>query len=117
MSNTETTTNKPANLPGLYRHPESGREIVVQANPGIGSAQADGAVQVGFVYVGPAPAKETKTETPVQESVQDVAPEAPQKTLSQMNKTELIEAAEDRGITLPEDATNAEIVEIIKEIE
>lgn len=53
---------KPKNLPGLYRHKESGAEIVITDNPGIGSSKADGAVQVGFEYVGPAP-EETKTVT------------------------------------------------------
>lgn len=49
------------NLPGLYRHPESGAEIVTQHDGKLGSAMSDGAVQVGFKYVGPAPV-ETKTE-------------------------------------------------------
>lgn len=60
---------KAGNLPGLYRHPESGAEIVVTAHEKFGNSQADGAVQVGFRYVGPAPV-ETKTtkEAPVAES-------------------------------------------------
>lgn len=49
------------NLPGLYRHKETGAEIVTQHDGKLGSAMSDGAVQVGFVYVGPAPV-ETKTE-------------------------------------------------------
>ncbi len=62
MSQTETNgEGKSRNLPGLYRHPESGAEIIITDNPGIGSAMADGAYQTGFRYVGPAPV-ETKTE-------------------------------------------------------
>lgn len=54
---------KQKNLPGLYRHPESGAEIVVTENPKIGAAMADGAVQVGFKYVGPAPKETVKAPT------------------------------------------------------
>lgn len=57
---------KAVNLPGLYRHPETGAEIVTQHDGKLGSAMSDGAVQVGFRYVGPAPV-ETETK---------VAPEA-----------------------------------------
>lgn len=53
-------TGKKGNLPGLYRHPESGAEIVTQHDGKLGSAMSDGAVQVGFQYVGPAPKEETK---------------------------------------------------------
>lgn len=49
------------NLPGLYRHKESGAEIVTQHDGKLGSAMSDAAYQVGFRYVGPAPV-ETKTE-------------------------------------------------------
>lgn len=49
---------RPFNKPGLYRHPESGAEVIVTHNPKLGSAMADGVVQVGFKYVGPAPAEE-----------------------------------------------------------
>lgn len=59
---------KTGNLPGLYRHPESGAELVTQHDGKLGSAQSDGAVQVGFVYVGPAPKEETKV-APVAETV------------------------------------------------
>lgn len=69
MSNTESNGNrKPANPAGLYRHPESGAEVIVQATPKYGSPMADGVVRVGYVYVGPAPVvkeaeKSPKTET------------------------------------------------------
>lgn len=54
------------NKPGLYRHPESGAEIVVTHHPKLGSAMADGVVQVGYKWVGPAetakPSAEPKVE-------------------------------------------------------
>ena len=57
----ETNGNgQKGNLPGLYRHPETGAEIVTQHDGKMGSAMSDGAVQVGFKYVGPAPKTETK---------------------------------------------------------
>jgi hypothetical protein len=63
----ETNGNgKTGNLPGLYRHPETGSEIVTQHDGKLGSAMSDGAVQVGFKYVGPAP-KEAKV-APVAET-------------------------------------------------
>lgn len=63
MSNTETNGNgRPFNKPGLYRHPESGAELVVGATPKFGSPMADGAVRVGFVYVGPAPTKKVEAD-------------------------------------------------------
>lgn len=70
MAQAETNGDGKNNLPGLYRHPESGAEVIVTANPGIGNALADGAYQTGFRYVGPAPDEtETKTkEAPVAES-------------------------------------------------
>ena len=36
------------------------------------------------------------------------------KALSRMNKAELLEAAQAAGVTVPDDATNAQIVELIK---
>jgi hypothetical protein len=65
MSDTEISTGRKGNLPGLYRS-ESGAEIITTADGKIGSAMSDGAVQAGFKYIGPAP-KETETK---------VAPEA-----------------------------------------
>lgn len=54
---------RPANLPGVYRHPETGKELIARRHRKFGDAQADGFVQVGYKYVGPAP-KEAKAVTP-----------------------------------------------------
>jgi hypothetical protein len=70
---------KTGNLPGLYRHPESGAEIVVTAHEKAGNAMADGAVQVGFVYVGPAPIEKPKAPKAV-EATEEVVPTAPEVT-------------------------------------
>lgn len=57
----ETNGNgRQGNLEGLYRHPETGAEVVTQHDGKIGSAQSDAVVQVGFKYVGPTPKTETK---------------------------------------------------------
>lgn len=47
---------------GVYRHPETGQEVVIKNDPQFGSPIADGFVQAGFVYAGPE-VKETKEET------------------------------------------------------
>ena len=60
---------KAGNLPGLYKHKETGAEIVTQHDGKLGSAMSDGAVQAGFVYVGPAPETKTEVKAPVAEAV------------------------------------------------
>jgi hypothetical protein len=54
----ETSSNK--NQAGLYRHPETGAEVVVDNHAKFGTTKADGFVRVGYQYVGPAPEKEDK---------------------------------------------------------
>lgn len=55
--------SKKVNEEGLYRHPETGNEVVIEHHPKFGSAMADGFVAAGYVYVGPKPNKEAKVET------------------------------------------------------
>lgn len=62
MSESVSEQSKSKNLPGLYRDPESGKELIAKHHPKFGSAQADGFVRVGYVYVGPAPKDEPKAE-------------------------------------------------------
>jgi hypothetical protein len=63
MSNVEVNgESRAANKPGLYRHPESGAEVVVTHHPKLGSAMADGVVQVGYKWVGPAPTTKASAE-------------------------------------------------------
>lgn len=59
--------SKVNNEAGVYKHPETGVEVVARPHPKFGNAQADGFVNAGFVYVGPAPAKEEVKEEPKQE--------------------------------------------------
>ncbi len=80
MSVETNGTGLTGNLPGLYRHPESGAEIVVTRDARLGSAMADGAVQTGFRYVGPAP-----VEAPVVKTEEAVVTDAP-KAESQVKK-------------------------------
>lgn len=59
----ETNGNgRPSNKPGIYRHPESGAEMIARQHRKFGSAQADGYVAVGYVYVGPEPKVSAKAE-------------------------------------------------------
>lgn len=46
---------RPANEPGVYRHPETGKELIARRHRKFGDAQADGFVQVGYKWVGPVP--------------------------------------------------------------
>lgn len=47
---------KPANLPGVYRHPQAGKEVIVLPDP-ISRAQQDALVRLGFEWVGEAPSR------------------------------------------------------------
>lgn len=55
--------SKHANVPGsgLYRHPESGQEMIVQSDPLWGNTQAQGAARLGFKFVREAHEDEIKT--------------------------------------------------------
>lgn len=46
---------------GLYRHPETGAEIVTLYDPLFGNAQSEGIARVGFVRVGDTPTGYIKT--------------------------------------------------------
>ena len=54
-------SDKPATPAGLYRHPESGQEMITLWDPLYGDAQSEAAVRVGFVRVGDAPEGAVKT--------------------------------------------------------
>lgn len=53
---------RPVNLPGLYRHTESGAEIITTSDYDAGKIQGDALVQVGFKRVGDIPTKVDKAE-------------------------------------------------------
>ncbi len=46
---------------GLYRHPETGNEVITLSDPLFGDAQSEGIVRLGFVRVGDAPEGSIKT--------------------------------------------------------
>src|SRR5690349_11083026 len=108
----ENSNNK--NPAGLYRHPETGAEVVARYHPKFGTPQADGLVRVGYVYVGPAPEErrtgdaDSEPEQPKtaaqlrQELTEAEAREAGDKPLSKQNKTELEATAEREGVELTE---------------
>lgn len=47
--------NSQTGAAGLYRHPDSGQELITLSDPLYGDAQSEGAIRVGFVRVGDAP--------------------------------------------------------------
>lgn len=55
--------SKHANVPGsgVYRHPESGQELIAQSDPLWGNTQAQGAARLGFKFVREAREGEVKT--------------------------------------------------------
>lgn len=53
---------RPVNLPGLYRHTESGAEIITTSDYDSGKIQGDALVQVGFKRVGDIPTKVAPVE-------------------------------------------------------
>lgn len=63
---------RPVNKPGVYKHPESGAELIARRHRKFGDVQADGYVQVGYVWDRPEP-KVTKAAKPAPE-VKAVAP-------------------------------------------
>lgn len=55
MSTNETSQSE-AGLPaGVYRHKETGEELILSASSRLGNPQAAAATRLGFEYVGPAP--------------------------------------------------------------
>jgi hypothetical protein len=53
--------SRPVNLPGIYKHKETGVTVEIQDAHGLGNQQADAFVQTGFVRVeAEAPQAETK---------------------------------------------------------
>lgn len=80
-------SNQPGNQPGLYRHPDTGTELVVTQHPKWGGSMADGVVAQGYVYVGPAPV-ETKQADVQPKSAADL-------------RAELKEAEEREGLDKP----------------
>lgn len=61
-------TSKRSNPEGLYRHSETGKEVVIKNHPKFGSAMADGFVAVGYQFVGPAEIAPAKKETKKEEA-------------------------------------------------
>lgn len=52
-SNGFGSQERPQRPAGLYRHPETGEEVITKFHPTFGSAQADAVVRVGFVFIRP----------------------------------------------------------------
>lgn len=68
---TPETSNGPSPQAGLYRHPESGAEIITTYDPLFGDAQSDGVIRAGFERVGDAPEGSIKTIIEVNQEVRE----------------------------------------------
>lgn len=58
---TAETSDNPGPTAGLYRHPETGKEVITLSDPLFGESQSEGIVRLGFVRVGDAPEGSIKT--------------------------------------------------------
>lgn len=54
-------TSSRQNQPGVYKHPDTGATVELEAHPQFGTAIIDGFVSAGYVFQGPA--KEQKQES------------------------------------------------------
>lgn len=62
----ETNGNgKQLNLPGTYRHKESGAVVELEATPGVGTPVIDAFVQFGYEYVEPSEVETVVSDTKV----------------------------------------------------
>ena len=57
QSREENGNRKPKNLPGVYRHEGSKKEIITSADPNDGAIQADAFVRVGYHRIGDVPSR------------------------------------------------------------
>lgn len=65
---------KPANLPGIYRHKETGKELIIAPDP-ISRAQQDALVRLGFEWVGETPSRQEILEMQAAQLKKDQADE------------------------------------------
>lgn len=101
-------TSQSRNPAGLYRHKESGAEVVASR-----PSMADGFVRVGYKYVGPAPKKSVAEPEQVQEddSADEVAELKKQLRLERANSTRLqkkLDSATDSEVKPDEDTKTEE---------
>ena len=91
---TETNLNKVQEAKGgVYRHPDTGEEIVSQATSKFGNPQAAAYMRLGFVYVGPVSANSgiEAAKDPSRKPLADTSPS--NKTVSEL-EAELSRAKE-----------------------
>lgn len=97
---------KQTNKAGYYKHKETGRVVEVGETPEYGSPMADAFVQAGYEFIGnEAPAAEVSPEADTKK----------EKTLSQMNKAELVSLATSMNVAVSVDQKNDDIRKAIKE--
>lgn len=52
---TQEVSDTPVTPAGVYKHPETGQEVITLYDPLFGDVQSEGFVRLGFEYKGPAP--------------------------------------------------------------
>jgi hypothetical protein len=111
--------NRPGNRPGLYRHPQTGAEVFVTHHVKYGSAQADGAVAQGYVWVSDEDTAQTSTAEEQAVNDETLAPksaaelreelaeaehrELTEKKFTSLNKADLTRLAELEDVELTEE--------------
>lgn len=82
--------NGPKNLPGVYRHKETGHEVITSASDGgtlqEGATQADALVRVGYVRVGEAKSREELLKMQQDQAAKDKAAEPPKDDAKKSDK-------------------------------
>jgi hypothetical protein len=76
----------PTNPSGVYRHPDTGGELVFQATSKFGNPGADAAVRLGYVYAGAA--NKEKVAPVTDPSAAPIADTSPAQSIAQL-ETEL----------------------------
>ena len=105
---TQEVSDTPVTPSGVYRHPETGRELITIYDPLYGDVQSEGLVRLGFEYVGPAEEGSIKS---IVEQIIDTKSSEAKDLASFSGRLAALEGVRDRA-----DATQAENDELRKKI-
>lgn len=111
MATIETNGNGTlANPGGVYRHPDTGEELVFTATGKFGNPGADAAVRLGFVYVGPANSK--KVDVPADPTAGPIADTDPTRASVADLESQLADAkAREESVSKAQKADSSSLAE------
>lgn len=104
-TNGDGTPGSPA---GVYRHKETGEELVLSATSRLGNPQAAAAERLGFEYVGPTPAN---IKQPVDPHYTAPATQPSEKSVAELEAE--LQAAKEREATVEDRKKDAEAVNAV----